>query len=168
MNLVRSSENNKMTSDKKEETTSNKTEKTNEIRITLEADHPVVSNGPDPEIAEITIQVPEKYRDFEITGIQHIKGEGVSYEDTFGIDRPIMMKEWFKPVFSDNMFDLINADIRDLLDVSLINQKQNQTMFKLLSNSIYRKKEDLRQRSEQIHSTKKTEAESINASISSK
>ena len=66
------------------------------------------------------------------------------------------------------MFDLINADIRDLLDVSLINQKQNQTMFKLLSNSIYRKKEDLRQRSEQIHSAKKTEAESINASISSK
>ncbi len=157
-----------MTSDKKEETTSNKTEKTNEIRITLEADHPVVANGPDPEIAEITIQIPEKYRDFEITGIQHIKGEGVSYEDTFGIDRPIMMKEWFKPVFSDNMFDLINADIRDLLDVSLINQKQNQTMFKLLSNSIYRKKEDLRQRSEQIHSAKKTEAESINASISSK
>lgn len=157
-----------MTSDKKEETTSNKTEKTNEIRITLEADHPVVANGPDPEIAEITVQIPEKYRDFEITGIQHIKGEGVSYEDTFGIDRPIMMKEWFKPVFSDRMFDLINDDIRDLLDVSLINQKQNQTMFKLLSNSIYRKKEDLRQRSEQIHSAKKTDAESISASITSK
>lgn len=157
-----------MTSDKKEETTSNKTEKTNEIRITLEADHPVVANGPDPEIAEITIQIPEKYRDFEITGVQHIKGEGVSYEDTFGIDRPIMMKEWFKPVFSDRMFDLINSDIRDLLDVSLINQKQNQTMFKLLSNSIYRKKEDLRQRSEQIHSAKKTDTESISASITSK
>lgn len=157
-----------MTSDKKEETTSNKTEKTNEIRITLEADHPVVSNGPDPEIAEITIQVPEKYRDFEITGIQHIKGEGVSYEDTFGIDRPIMMKEWFKPIFSDRMFDLINEDIRDLLDVSLINQKQNQTMFKLLSNSIYRKAEEKRERSEQIHSTKKPTAETVSASITSK
>ena len=168
MNLVRSSENNKMTSDKKEETTSNKTEKTNEIRITLEADHPVVSNGPDPEIAEITIQVPEKYRDFEITGIQHIKGEGVSYEDTFGIDRPIMMKEWFKPIFSDRMFDLINEDIRDLLDVSLINQKQNQTMFKLLSNTIYRKAEEKRERSEQIHSTKKPTAETVSASITSK
>lgn len=157
-----------MTSDKKEETTSNKTEKTNEIRITLEADHPVASGGPDPEIAEITVSVPEKYRDFEITGIQHIKGEGVSYEDTFGIDRPIMMKEWFNPIFSDRMFDWIKEDVRDLLDVSLINQKQNQTMLKLLSNSIYRKKEDQRQRSEQIHSAKKSEGENIGAYIEAK
>ncbi len=157
-----------MTSDKKEETTSNKTEKTNEIRITLEADHPVAANGPDPEIAEITVSVPEKYRDFEITGIQHIKGEGVSYEDSFGIDRPIMMKEWFKPVFSDRMFDLINQDIRDLLDVSLINQKQNQSMFKLLSNSIYNKRANMRERSEHIHSAKKNTGESIGAYIEAK
>ena len=157
-----------MTSDKKEEYTSNKTEKTNEIRITLEADHPVAANGPDPEIAEITVTIPEKYRDFEITGVQHIRGEGVSYEDTFGIDRPIMTKEWFKPIFSDSMFEWIRQDIRDLLDVSLINQKQNQTMLKLISNSIYNKTEEKRQRSEHIHSAKKTDAESINASISSK
>ena len=157
-----------MTSDKKEEPTSNKTEETNEIRITLEADHPVVTGGPDPEIAEITIKVPEKYKDFEITGVQHIKSGGISYEDTFGIDRPIVMNDWFQPLLSTRMRDLIYEDIRDLLDVSLINQKQNQTMYKLLSNSIYRKAEEKRERSERIHSTKKTEAESIDASIASK
>lgn len=157
-----------MTSDKKEEPTSNKTEETNEIRITLEADHPVVTGGPDPEIAEITIQVPDKYKDFEITGVQHIKSGGISYEDTFGIDRPIVMNDWFQPLLSTRMRDLIYEDIRDLLDVSLINQKQNQTMYKLLSNSIYRKAEEKRERSERIHSTKKTDSETISASIESK
>lgn len=158
----------KMATDKKEEPTSNKTENSNVIRITLEADHPVVTGGPDPEIAEITVTVPEKYKDFEITGVQHIKSDGISFEDTFGVDRPIVMNDWFQPLLSDRMRDWIYEDIRDLLDVSLINQKQNQTMFKLLSNSISRKANDKRERSERIHSTKKTEAESITASIASK
>ena len=78
------------------------------------------------------------------------------------------MNDWFQPLLSDRMRDWIYEDIRDLLDVSLINQKQNQTMFKLLSNSISRKAKDKRERSERIHSTKKTEAESITASIASK
>lgn len=164
--VVHSSENKNMKSDEKERT-SNKTEETNEIRITLEADHPVVTGGEDPEIAEITVKIPEKYRDFNVTGISHVKN-GVSYEDVFGVDRSIVMNDWFQPIFSSRMRDLLYEDFRDLLDISLVNQKQNDKMFKLLSNSVYRRAEDDRERSERIHSTKKPVAETISATIASK
>lgn len=156
-----------MTNSNKTETTDNKSKETNEIRITLEADHPVVTGGDDPEIAEITVTIPEKYKDFRITGISHIKN-GVSWEDVFGVERPVVMNDWFQPIFSERMRDLIYEDFRDLLDISLINQKQNQSMFKLLSNAVYRRSEDSRERSERIHSTKKPNAESISATLASK
>lgn len=139
----------------------------NTIRITLENPSPVVQGGEDPEIAEISITVPEEYADFEIVGVSHEKN-GTSYEDVFGTEHPILMSDWFQPIFSDNMRRWIYDDIRDLLDISLVNQRQNQTLFKLLQNSIYRKAEEKQERSARIHSTKKKAAQSIKASIESK
>lgn len=139
----------------------------NEIRITLQKDPQTVTpsdveSGEDHGLATVTVRLPEKYKDYQVVGVSH-KVRNDKFKDFYGNEDEIGAWDW--PLFSWDMRSAIERDFKDLLNISLINQKQNESMFKLLSSTMRQHLEQGHEHSKNIRKAKKNNACSISAML---
>lgn len=103
---------------------------TNEIRITLMRDpNKVEDTG--KMFAEVTVSLPTKYKDYQVVGVSHRSSDTVCY-DVYGNES--FVGDYDFPLCDFELKNSILRDIREILNASLVNQKQNDSMFSLVSS----------------------------------
>ena len=121
-------------SNKTENTSDNKSKTTNEIRITLQEDSRIPhSIGNENKFATVTITLPAKYKDYEIVGVSHQTCDEV-FKDVYGNESEI--GDYDYPVFGMGLQNIILNDIYDLLNISIVNKQQLESLHRFIGSSV--------------------------------
>lgn len=127
----------------------------NEIRITLQRDPQSADYDEEHDLATITVKLPAKFKTYKVVGVSHEVNELKDFYDN--------TDTWDWPIFSWDLRSSIERDFKDLLNISLINQKQNDSMFKLLSSTMREHADKVQEHSKNIREAKKNNTSSIEA-----